>query len=453
MSCHNRASQQDVQDLALQALPLLFDYLPVDARLMAAAVCSSWRAALAPPGLWRRLIVEQTVPRAMRAAKVLAAASARAAGQLEFLDISNVATCIKDCDLLAALRVNAGSIKELRLGQSFTTCRGHRPCGRLGLSCMEPAKAMIAAAPGLRIIHALDMRCAVDARAPPLFSCAQLAGRLRLRRLALECGDASDGELVAALRDAAACEVEELCLDSARLGRVAADALADLAAASGTLRSVLLWNCELGADAAPALRRLPQELRSLSLCERRIGVEAAAALAQGVAASTSLQRLTLDHVELWADANVAEPLLRAAAGHPALRMLSVCENEARRRPGTVAPKAAGALLAAVLTAPGGALEELDLSECKLRDDGMAPLVAALPHAIALQRLRIAESGVSEEYASGPLARAVRGARKLRGDLSFRSTERNGLLRQAQSVLDKRGGAVMQDDAELADVLC
>ena len=454
MSSRDRASERCAHGLALQALPLLSDYLTADARLMAAAVCSSWRVALAPAVRWRRLTVE-AVPRCMPAARVLAAASARAAGQLEFLDVSAAAASIKDCELLAALRDNAGSLLELRLGRrSLTTCRCHAPCGDLeGLSCAAPVRSLIAAAPGLRCIHATDMRCAVDTRAPPLFACAQLAGRLRLRHLTLECGRASDHQLAAALRDAAACEPQKLCLDSARLGPEAADALADLAAASATLQSVLLWNCKLGADAAPALRRLPQELRSLLLCERPINAEAAAALAAGVAASTSLHSLTLDHVALWADADVAKPLLRAAAGHPALRVLSVCENAARRRAGTVAPKAAGAMLAAVLTAPGGALEELDVGACKLRDEGMAPLVAALPHAVALRHLRMADSGVSEEYASGPLARAVRSAPKLRGPLSFRSTERSGLLRHAQSVLDKRNGDDEPDDAALVHMLC
>ena len=452
MSRPSRASGPFVSpDVALQALPLLSDYLPADARLMAAAVCRSWRAALAPPDLWRRLTLAESVLGRMPPACVLAAASKRAAGQLEFLDISAAVTCIKAEELLAALRDNAGWIRELRLGLALQACL--RPKGCSDLTCAQQTKSLVAAAPGLRRIYASGMRCAVVESALPLYACAQLAGRLRLRRLTLVCSKAADHQLTAALRDAAACEPQELCLDGARLGPQAADALADLAASAKT-RSVLLWNCELLPGAASALRRLPAApgLRSLLLCERPIDAAAAAALAQGVAASTSLHSLTFDNLELWADAEVATPLLRAAAGHPSLRKLSVRENPVRRAPGAVTSRAAGALLAAVLTTPGGALEELDLGSCKLRDEGMGPLVTALPHAVGLRRLCIADSGVSEYFAAGQLMRAVRDARRLRGDLSWRSAERSGLLRHAQVVLDNRRGAEA-DDPGLMDGLC
>ena len=436
--------------IALQALPLLSDYLPADARLMAAAVCRSWRTALAPPELWRRLILTESVPGRLPAACVLALASKRAAGQLEFLDISDAVTCIHAEQLLAALRDNPGSICELRLGLAFQTCL--RPMGYGDLTCAQKATLLVAAAPGLRRIYATDMRCKVEASLP-LYACTQLAGRLRVRRLALVCDQASDHELTAALREAAACEPEELCLDGACLGLVTMDAVADLAA-TPMLRSVMLWNCKVLPGAEPALRRLlaAPGLRSLLLCERPIDAAAAAALAQGVAASTSLHSLTFDNMALWANADVATPLLRAAVGHPSLRKLSVCENKARRRPGAVAPRDAGTLLAAVLTAPGGALEELDLCACKLRDDGMAPLVAALPHAVALRRLHMADSGVSEHFASGPLTRAVRAAPRLLGHLSWRAAERSGLLHQAQGVLDKRSGTEEDDDSEVIEMV-
>lgn len=123
------------------------------------------------------------------------------------------------------------------------------------------------------------------------------------------------------------------------------------------------------------------------------------------------------------------------------RSLSVAKNaiadaSAPAGPAAVGAKAAGAMLAALLEA-GGVLEELDVGSCRLGDDGMAPLTAALPRCHALRRLGMADSGVSATFAAGPLAHAVRAAPELRGDLSWRAAERRGLLREAQGVLDQR----------------
>jgi hypothetical protein len=433
-------SARAVHSAALLALPLLLDHLPAESRLACAAVCRAWRAALADPALWLRLTLQPAAR--LPTSGVLAAASARAAGRLEFLDASAVADTVSEDALLAALRANP-ALHTLRLGRAFARfIKGEqspegRACSR-DLGCDRQAARIAAAAPGLRCVDVGDIRCEATCA---LLSTHPLAGKLRVRRLTLVCsGGASDAQLAAALRAAAAMQPEALQLDEAQLKATAMEALADVAAACGSLASITLWTCTLHDAAAPALQRLlsAPALRRLAFCEKRLTSVVARALAAGLRASGSLAALTLDNVALWADADVAAPLLSAAAGHVSLRALSVCENAPPKHGrNAVTARAAAAMLAGLLSAPVSALTDLDIGSCRLKDDGMAVLIDALPSAKALRHLRMADSGVSARFADGPLARAVQAAPQLCGHLSWREAERRKLLRVPQGILDER----------------
>lgn len=110
-------SARAVHASAPLALPLLLDHLPAESRLACAAVCRAWRAALADPALWLRLTLQPAAR--LPTSRVLAAASARAAGRLEFLDASAVADALSEDALLAALRANP-ALQTLRLGRAST---------------------------------------------------------------------------------------------------------------------------------------------------------------------------------------------------------------------------------------------------------------------------------------------------------------------------------------------
>jgi hypothetical protein len=106
--------------LTLAALPhaLLLEVLsrlPVDSRLRCAEVCRAWRAALNERGLWLRLDLSEASGVARAAAKegLLRAAAARAAGQLETLDVSGCDKITPDA-LREVLRANSVTLRELR---------------------------------------------------------------------------------------------------------------------------------------------------------------------------------------------------------------------------------------------------------------------------------------------------------------------------------------------------
>jgi hypothetical protein len=92
MPPQTRAAARSVAT-TFRALPLplalrIFALLPSDARLLAAAVCYSWRAMLAERSLWTRLDLADGGGVASPNNELLRAAAARAGGQLEFLRTS-----------------------------------------------------------------------------------------------------------------------------------------------------------------------------------------------------------------------------------------------------------------------------------------------------------------------------------------------------------------------------
>jgi hypothetical protein len=82
-------------------------------------------------------------------------------------------------------------------------------------------------------------------------------------------------------------------------------------------------------------------------------------------------------------------------------------------PGGLPPGAAAALGTLLAGGAGAALEDLDVSHCAIGDDGLAPLVAALPRAPRLKSLCCCGNALSRRFATGPLLNAARSAPHMR----------------------------------------
>jgi hypothetical protein len=175
-----------VAPTTLDALPLplllrVLTQLPADAKLLAAAVCRSWRALLAERALWTRLDLSMASgvsvtrkasgvanPRS-RSDALLRAAAARAGGQLESLCVT-MHFHRPHAELQAVLTENAGTLRELVLRMDDPTVSDIPPTA-------ATVKALLRAAPGLLVLEA-GVYCAgedmlrVLHKAPPFLAAA-----------------------------------------------------------------------------------------------------------------------------------------------------------------------------------------------------------------------------------------------------------------------------------------
>ena len=406
-----------VADLAISdavtfaSLPLalaccIFVALPPDARGRAACVCRAWRDTLADPSLWTRLEMERF--RAYeRYVSVLHGAAARARGQLLYLDLSEQGASWDV--LLPVLTANAGSLRELRLFHDFDSDVPRPPT----------IAEVMAAAPLLQVLTDEDLTCTWEdaprlLRGEPPY--APLLLQIR-RTLSVSFNDRGHGGMQ-------------------RFGPFAA-ALAD-----ATLQPSLLQHCIYRADTADAAvmgaladaavaRRLPK--LSLQCCTPPAAVPFARLLADGLLADLEVHpddsldplvpafdaagaalvadalrvNTTLTHVnfccaELCADVRVACTLLGALVGHPRLRHLEITGEDTPEEH----RDAFGAALGALIAADAPALQVLDCSDCSLGDDGLAPIVQALPLNCHLRELSVADNGMSEEFAREQLLQGL-----------------------------------------------
>jgi hypothetical protein len=92
-----------------------------------------------------------------------------------------------------------------------------------------------------------------------------------------------------------------------------------------------------------------------------------------------------------------------------VRVLKLTLNDV----GTARQEAAGAALGALVAANAPALTELNASYSNLRDAGLRPLFAALPHNTHLRSLSVAYNAMSAELARDVLLSAVRANTSLR----------------------------------------
>jgi hypothetical protein len=242
-----RASMASAAHATFAALPravahTIFALLPVAARARCAAVCCSWRAALAERGAWLRLDLSPgNAPRALNDT-LFAALAARAGGQLQSLNV-------KYCDvlsteaLLAVLTANAAALVEVRTTKELQ---------------LEAFEALARAAPRLRLFKAKVGCCNSAATAGRVLrnkAPSSAALRLRVLEANLQGGDEADVPLLAA-GVAAHAPLMQLAIFDGPLGTAAAlDALVD-AALARRLSNLTLMACHLPPTAAASLARL-----------------------------------------------------------------------------------------------------------------------------------------------------------------------------------------------------
>jgi hypothetical protein len=376
--------------------------LPVDARVACGAVCKNWRSTLADRTLWTRLdlspasggVAEERVTDAF-----LRGAAAKALGGLRALDVSACAQLTHNT-LLEVVTANAGALTKLRACRDWM----HTPS--------EQVEALLGAAPRLRLCHA-------ETHAAPEVACRMLRneppfGPLRLYLLAVMppwLGGEADVRALAAAVTASASSLSELMLFGAPLlGHGALDVIVD-AALARRLRYLALGVSPLSAACAPALARLLGGSWLNTLVLQHAGEEplllsgdggSALLLAAALRANSTLTVLGLVHARVWHDAAAAEMLLSALTGHPSLQRLHLDGSAVR-----AADRArAGASLGALVAANAPTLEVLMVIQCALGDEGLGPLVDALPANTHLRELGFSDNAMSDAFARERLTPAL-----------------------------------------------
>jgi hypothetical protein len=421
---------------ALSPLPLplvlhIFGLLPVDARARASCVCCGWCTTLLDVSLWTRLDLSPSSGVRVRVTDtVLASAAAKARGQLAALDVSGCGVVTFDA-LLAVVQVSGGTLRELCVGVCATLNAGR-------------VSRLLEAAPQLAVCHAdvLGGNGFADA-------CRMLRNEapfqpLRLRVLHVSFGDfgADEASVLALASDLAShASLKRMDLRYGGLDTlVALDAVVD-AALARQMTSLQLWACRLSPASAPVLARLlcGGTLTKLSVGQlpQLLDAPSAALLGDALRANSTLTSLTL-HVNFWRDTGAGIALLNALTAHVSLRNLNL-SNNAVLAAGAVAAAAYGALVAA--NAP--ALTELDVSHGELGDEGLRPLLEALPHNTHLRMLGISNNGMNAAFARDVLLPAVRAntsLRQLRAADAFNGAIRDAAAREAVALVAARAGA-------------
>jgi hypothetical protein len=429
----------EAQQVALSALPhvvthRIFALLPVDQRARSACVCRAWRALLDDASLWTRLDLSQESGVAVRdSTRVLRGAAARAGGALEALDLDRDGTVTLDA-LLAVLRANSGTLRQLRTGSFMSIGNEVTPAD---------LAALLRAAPALRELSA-DV-CSEAEQAPAMLRNEPPYGPLRLRTLSMPMQRADHAATAAVFAALPAHKsLRSLVLANARLqSEAACAALVDAALAARLPSLELMW-CALSPAFASALARL---LRAgtltgllLNMCRGLLEAPAAtAALASALEENMTLTSLKLTAVVgLWEAHLPSAVLLRALTGHPSLQKLHCGYNIVAD---AAAAAAAGEALRALVAADAPALTELDVSACRwLGDAALGPLVDALPRNTHLRSLVIAGNGITEAFAAQRLLPAVRANASLR---ELRANEYYGAapsLAEALRLVGARAGA-------------
>jgi hypothetical protein len=403
------------QPLALVRLPLplaqrILLALPVDSRARAACVARGWRDALADPALWTRLDLSDVsdVSRALDGDALLRGAAGRAQGQgLYSLDVSGP-RYISPAVLLAVVTANAVSLRELRVF--------HIRASGGGVYGGLDAQQLVRAAPMLQALGPTALQCSGE-EALPLMRAEPPWAPLRLSKLSVSFRDVADVEhahAFAALLADVALQPALLDLTVYRADTSRPDVLDALVDALLTRRvhTFALHRCTPPAPAPLARLLAGGALTNLSVshCTAAPLFDAAGAalVAGALRATTALTAFSLVWTGLSRDMPAAATLLGALVGHPSLRALTLCERYA-----AVPGAPLGAALAALVAADAPALHELDLTRTALGDDGLAPLMDALPRNRHLFKLNIDNCRMSDQFARERLLPAVRANNSLR----------------------------------------
>jgi hypothetical protein len=231
------------------SLPLslvVFALLPLDQRMRCAEVCRAWRDALLERSLWLRLDMSFEAGLARPATgALLRAASARAGGQLQSLNVAECRNITHAC-LLAVVTANAGALRELRTW----TADG------ILLPQFAAVAALVRAAPQLRVFDA-DVKCDSFADAQRLLRNEGAFAPLLLRKLQVSVDMQTLASALSLAEDLAAhSSLSDLVLLYAPLDTPAALDATVAAALALRLSGFELQDCCLSPASAPALARL-----------------------------------------------------------------------------------------------------------------------------------------------------------------------------------------------------
>jgi hypothetical protein len=349
---------------------------------------------------------------------VFDAAAARAGGQLVSLDVSGARDAFCDKLLLAVVKKNAAALRELRAIEFHKPGRNPSLLPQDVGRCAALTRALLAAAPHLRVLEAdmaTDMADAAsvlrrqapfeqlnvatlsivnrgpvpaDTSPPALLElCDAMAQIASLRGLKLACVPLSSPEVFDAFVDTAVPQLTELSF----------------------------FMCELAPACEPSLVRLLRSTKLTDLCIIRertgdplLDAAAAPAVAEALRANRALTRLCLQCVKLWRDMDAAAAILGALTAHPTLRILDFRFNDIWDNVGDAdAGKRAGTLLGALIAADACQLKALDISACGLGDTGMAPVFAALAKNHHLLWLVCGDNCMTRAFAHNRLLPAVK----------------------------------------------
>jgi hypothetical protein len=409
------AEAAERQPCALAPLPLalvlfIFSLVPVDQRLRCLEVCKGWYATLSERSLWMRLDISATaglVPRATDA--LLRAAEARAAGQLQALDLTDCVGITHEA-LLAVVRANADTLTELRMEGSC----GLRYNG--SFTVVSDIEAVLDAAPRLL---AEDVHCDGVAEAHRLRKLLRNEGPLtvttdvvRVRKLHVRGVNDEAGVLALAADLPAHTWLKEVHVHGAPLRTLAAlDAVADALALR--LPSLTLADCHMTPASVPALARIINGGALTELCvwngmQELLDQPAATLIADALRANSALTSLKLLACSFWEDAAGAVLILGALTAHRSLRTLDLDMNATQA--GEQHAPALGAALGALVAANSPALHDLRLSSIAVDEAGLLALgvlLDALPLNTHLRTLNLYHDGWTNEFARDRLLPAVR----------------------------------------------
>lgn len=408
------APQHGVCEMAVLPQALLghiLSLLPVDERLRASEVCPAWYALLAcDKRLWARLDFCALPARFTLSASnaLLRAAAKRAGGQLQALDTRDCLH-ITDAAVLEVVAANAGSLRELAVGQ-------FADLGSIFALDMGKVDALLAAAPQLQTLH-VSVKCGSIAEARRVLRGEGSFAPLRVRHITIEAQGADTEAAVHALAADLAVHASLTGVTLVGLplnGAAALDAIVG-AVLTRRLADVTFENCSLAPASIPALARLLRggALTSLSINGHGaplLDVASAPMLADALRAS-ALDSLALHAVSLWRDAVWLSPdagvaVLGALTGHATLKKVFMDGNPVGGVPQH--QEAVGAALGALVASASSQLTCLHASACDLRDAALSPLFDALGANTRLTELLATHNlGMSEACALDHLLPAVR----------------------------------------------
>ncbi len=431
--------------------------LPVDDRARCSAVCTEWKEALWDLSMWSVLDLSAKggIARSRITSALRHGALKRAAGQLVSLDLRD---CYK-VKFESVLRMvqQAPALRVLRLQQYHSQDDGYSSFYGHELAELE---ALLRAAPELEVLYAdvtlgaswihgvwtgIDFDAALQMlRREERFKSLRL-GHL-IVRLSEDDAEAAVELMAALLSHGATPEALELWGWSFDDWPGALDAVVT-ATLSLRLTTLVLNACDLGPIAAPALPRL---LSGTSLTNLHIAYDdrtqfldenAAVLLASALRTNSTLTSLAFSAADLWCSPSAGAALFASLVAHPSLRSFIWrehyrCEHDAL----------AGLALHALLAANAPALRRLEV-HVMLDDDGLGPLLDALPRNTHVRCLDFWTLHISRSFACDRLLPAVRANTSLR---RIFDAEQLGVDAEPPGAFDKSAESIMLEAFELVN---